>query len=49
MRILAGQNGDVILRLSTEARMVPELSARWEGLRRGERFLNMSNRPLLTG
>lgn len=30
MRLLAGENGDVILRLSTEARMVPELSPRWE-------------------
>ncbi|MCX2930576.1 TetR/AcrR family transcriptional regulator [Mycobacterium sp. CVI_P3] len=30
MRLLTGKNGDVVLRLSTEARMVPELSPRWE-------------------
>ncbi|KUI29366.1 TetR/AcrR family transcriptional regulator [Mycobacterium sp. GA-2829] len=28
--LLIGENGDTVLRLSTEARMVPELAARWE-------------------
>ncbi|MGV0577894.1 TetR/AcrR family transcriptional regulator [Mycolicibacterium elephantis] len=30
MRLLTGDKGDVLLRLSTEARMVPELAPRWE-------------------
>ncbi|ORA61136.1 hypothetical protein BST23_22010 [Mycolicibacterium elephantis] len=30
MRLLTGDTGDVLLRLSTEARMVPELAPRWE-------------------
>jgi AcrR family transcriptional regulator len=29
MRLLVGEHGDVLLRLSTEARIVPELSPRW--------------------
>ena len=30
MRLLIGENGDTLLRLSTEARMVPDLAPRWE-------------------
>lgn len=30
MNLLIGDNGDTLLRLSTEARMVPELASRWE-------------------
>jgi AcrR family transcriptional regulator len=30
MELLVGEHGDVILRLSTDARMVPELAPRWE-------------------
>ncbi len=30
MQLLIGENGDTLLRLSTEARMVPELAPRWE-------------------
>ena len=30
MRLLVGEDGDVILRLSTDARMLPELAPRWE-------------------